>query len=177
MFLELAAKRRSVRRYAPESVAPELVERLVEAAVRAPSSRGLNPWHFVVVADRRVLADLAKAKPHGASFLKNAPLAVVVCADPARADTWVEDAAIAATYLHLAAADLGLGSCWVQIRLRERAPGHSSSAYVAERLGLPAGMEVEAILAVGHPAERPAPHPRESLPFDQVSYERFGRRP
>lgn len=176
MFLELARQRRSVRRYAPDPVAPEQVELLVEAALRAPSSRGLNPWHFIVVADRQALTDLAGAKAHGGAFLKEAPLAIVVCADPSKADTWVEDAAIAATFLHLAAADLGLGSCWVQIRLRDRAPGQPASAYVAERLGLPPGMVVEAILAVGHPADKPVTHPRSSLPADHVSYERFGRK-
>ena len=175
MFLELVRQRRSVRRYLPERVAPEQVDLLVEAALRAPSSRGIPPWHFVVVSDRKVLADLAQAKPHGASFLRDAPLGLVVCADPAKGDRWVEDAAIATTFVHLAAASLGLGSCWIQIRGRDREPGRTASAYVAERLGLPPGMEVEAIVAVGRPAEHPAPHPREALPSDRVSYERFGR--
>ena len=51
--------------------------------------------------------------------LKNAPLAIVVCGDPAKCDVWIEDCSIASILLHLAATDLGLGSCWIQLRLRE----------------------------------------------------------
>jgi len=176
MFVELARQRRSVRRYLPQPVAPETVDLLLEAAVRAPCSRGVSPWHFVVVTDANVLADLSRAKPHGASFLRDAPLGIAICADPAKGEVWIEDAAIATTFLHLAATSLGLGSCWIQIRGRDHDPRLTSSAYVAGLLSLPPGMEVEAIVAVGHPAEAPAPHPREALPADRVSYARFGSR-
>lgn len=175
MFLELARRRRSVRRYLPRPVAPETVDLLVEAALRAPCSRGVSPWHFVVVADPALLAELSRAKPHGASFLRSAPLGIAVCADPAKGDVWIEDAAIAATFLHLAAASLGLGSCWIQLRGRDHDGRLTASAYAAERLGLPPGMEVEAVVAIGHPAEAPPPHPREALPAGRVSYDRFGR--
>ncbi len=174
MFLELARRRRSVRKYRPEPVDPGLVDLLVEAALRSPTSRGIDPWHFVVVTDRDLLADLSRAKRHGSSFLAGAPLAVVVCADPAKGDVWIEDAAIATTFLHLAAASLGLGSCWVQIRGREHDAETSSSAYVAGRLGLPPGWEVEAVVAAGYPAEQPEPHPGLALRHDRVSYGRFG---
>jgi nitroreductase len=177
MFIELARQRRSVRKYLPKPVEPETVALLVEAALRAPCSQGTSPWHFVVMTDRDLLADLSGAKPHGASFLRDAPLAIAVCADPAKGDVWVEDAAIAATFVHLAATSLGLGSCWVQIRGRRHDEAQTSSAYVAKRLDLPSGLEVEAIIAVGYPAEQRTPHPREALPLDRVSYDRFGCRP
>ena len=51
---------------------------IIEAALRTPSSRSLNPWEFVVVAERERLERLAQAKPHGASFLKSASLAIVI---------------------------------------------------------------------------------------------------
>lgn len=176
MFIELARQRRSVRRYLPRPVEPGTVDLLVEAALRAPSSQGRSPWHFVVVTDRELLADLAQAKPHGSSFLRDAPLGIVVCADPDKGDVWVEDAAIATTFLHLAATSLGLGSCWIQIRGRAHDPTQTASAYVARRLHLPPGLEVEAIVAVGYPAEERVPHPRETLLYDRVSYDRFGRK-
>ena len=88
----------------------------------------------------------------------------------------MEDAAIAAAILHLQAADLGLGSCWVQIRRREHDAATSAQDYVAGLLGLPPGMMVLAIVGIGHPADAKAGHPRESLPFAQVSRERFGQR-
>jgi nitroreductase len=173
-FIDLARQRRSVRRYAQKPVEPETVDLLVEAALRAPSSRGLTPWEFVVVTDPNLLAELSRAKPHGASFLKSAPLGIVVCADPAKCDVWIEDASIATAFIHLAAASLGLGSCWIQIRGRSFDEKQSSSAYVAERLNLPPGHEVEAIVAIGYPLGRAEPHPREDLQLDKVSYNRYG---
>jgi nitroreductase len=177
MFLDLLRKRRSIRQFEKRPVEREKIDCLVEAALRAPSSRGLNPWHFVVVTDPETRAALAVAKPHGGSFIKNAPLAIVVCADPQKCDVWIEDTSIAAIILHLAAADLGLGSCWVQIRLREYDAGRSAEEYIAGVLGLPEGMVVEAMIAIGYPKEEKAGHPQGSLLFDQVSYEKFGRTP
>lgn len=176
MFIDLARKRRSVRRYEPRPIEPEKIERLIEAALRAPSSRGLRPWEFIVVSNPQTIEQLAAAKPHGSSFLKGAALAVVVCVDPAKCDVWVEDAAIATIYVHLAAADMGLGSCWIQIREREHDGARSAAAYVGELLQLPPQYEVEAIVAVGYPAEEKKPHAADSLPYDKVHYEAYGRR-
>lgn len=175
MFLKLLQERRSIRRFSEKSVEQEKVDYLIEAMLRSPSSRGLNPWEFVVVDDREILEALASAKPHGASFIKNAPLAIVVCAHPEKCDVWVEDCSIASILLHLAAADQGLGSCWVQIRLRQHESGKMSSEYVATLLGLESGMEVEAIVAIGYPSEEKAGHAREKLLWDRVSINRFGQ--
>ena len=175
MFFELIRKRRSIRKYQERGVESEKVNLLVEAALRAPSSRGFNPWSFVVVDDPELLQQLAMSKPHGAGFLKGAPLAVVVCADAEVSDVWVEDAAIATIFVHLAAADLGLGSCWVQIRKRSHDDSRSAEAYVAERLGLPENLRVEAIVGVGYPAEDKPGHPIESLSAEKVHVNRYGR--
>lgn len=175
MLIDLLRTRRSIRKFTTQPVDPATVDLLLEAALRAPSSKGNNPWELIVVADRETLRQLAAAKAHGAAFLHDAPLAIVVCADPAKSDVWVEDAAIAATLIHLEAADLGLGSCWVQIRLRQRGDGSDAQAFLADLLGLPEGMMVLAIIGIGHPADSKSGHPRSSLRFNQVSFERFGR--
>jgi nitroreductase len=176
MFIDLLRKRRSVRSFQDTPVEQEKIDLLIEAMLRAPSSRNLNPWEFVVVTGKDTLDALSKARPHGASFVKNAPLAIVVCADPAKCDVWVEDCSIAAILLHLAATDLGLGSCWAQMRLREYDAQQSAGCRVAEILSLEEGMEVEAIIAIGYSAMETEGHVTSSLPFDHVSYERFGNR-
>lgn len=175
MFMSLLRRRRSIRRFEDQPVESEKVEVLIEAALRSPSSRGINPWEFVVVTDRRLLAALASAKPHGSSFLGNAPLGIVVCAAPRKSDVWVEDASIATIILQLAAESLGLGSCWIQIRERAHSKERSAQHYVAELLQLPAGVMVEAMLAVGYPAESKPPHPGDALHWRQVHREAFGR--
>lgn len=175
MFIDLLRSRRSIRRFQDRRVEKEKIDILIEAMLRSPSSRGLNPWEFVVVTGKESLDRLSQAKPHGASFLKNAPLAIAVCADPEKCDVWVEDCSIASIILHLAAADLGLGSCWVQIRMREHDVHQTAKDYVADILGLKQGMVVEAIIAIGYPAEQLSGHPRSSLPSEKVSLEKYGR--
>lgn len=170
MFIDLLRKRRSIRQFQQKPVEREKVDLLVEAILRAPSSRSLNPWEFVVVTDPRVIGDLAKAKAHGSSFMKHAPLAIVVCADPGKCDVWVEDCSIAALIAHLAATDLGLGSCWIQIRLRDHDGRLSAEEYVREKLGLQDNMVVEAIVAIGYPREETPGHPQSSLLYDRVRH-------
>lgn len=174
MFLNLLRNRRSIRQFKPDKIDPEQIEQLIEALLRSPSSRGLRPWHFVVIDDPQCLARLARAKVHGAEFLAGAPLAVTICADPARCDVWVEDCAIAAILLQLAAESLGLGSCWAQIRLRNDAAGRSAEANVKEILNLPQGWCVDCIVGIGHPQRRLAGHPRASLPADNIHRNRYG---
>jgi nitroreductase len=176
MFIDLLRSRRSIRTFTDRPVEHRKIDLLVEAALRAPSSRGFNPWQFVVVTDPEILDRLSRAKPHGAAFLAKAPLGIVVCADPEKSDVWVEDASIAAVVLHLAATDLGLGSCWIQLRKRDHDQTRTAGEYAAEVLGLPAGMEVSAIIAIGHPAQQPAPHPESSLERHKVSFNRYGNR-
>ncbi|HIP83151.1 MAG TPA: NAD(P)H-dependent dehydrogenase/reductase [Desulfocapsa sulfexigens] len=173
MFIDLLRKRRSCRQFKDKPVEQEKVELLVEAMLRAPSSRSLNPWKFVVVENKETLQQLSQAKPHGSAFLKNAPLGIVVCADPEKCDVWIEDCSIAAIFLHLEATDLDLGSCWIQIRKREHDGQKSSETHVAEILGLRDGLVVEAIIAIGYPEKEGTGHPDSSLLRDQVSFEQY----
>lgn len=176
MLLELLQKRRSVRQFQDKQVEKEKVDHLVECMLRAPSSRDRNPWEFIVVDNPETIEALSQSKPHGASFVKKAPLAVVVCADPDVSDVWVEDCSIAAMLIHLAAADLGLGSCWVQLRLREHAEGGSASDYAAKILQLREGMEVQAIIAMGYPTEEKPGHAKEKLLWDKVHNNLYGKK-
>ena len=174
-FMSLIEQRRSIRKFSGRKIEPDKIDRLVEAALRAPSSRGFNPWRFVVVTSTDLLAQLAKSKPHGASFLKQARLGFVVCADTARSDVWVEDASIAGIYLHLAATSLGLGSCWIQIRKRMHADNTSAGDYIRDLLVIPDHVAIEAIIAMGYPAEEKQPHPAGYLQYEKVFLNRYGR--
>ncbi len=176
-MLELLRQRRSIRKFLEQPVEPEKVAILLEAALRAPSSRGRTPWEFVVVTDPGQRCALSRAKAHGAEFLAGAPLAIVVAADPQRCDVWVEDCAIAAIILQLTAVSLGLGSCWAQIRLRSHGDGRSAESCVREIVGLPERMSVDCIIGIGYAAEHPGGHLRESLPFARLHLEQFGSNP
>ena len=175
MVMSLIRKRRSIRKFKANPVEPEKVDMLVEAALRAPSSRGLQPWEFVVITDKDALEKLSRAKPSGSAFLKNAPLAVVVCADPDKSDVWVEDCSIAAILVQLAAESLGLGSCWIQIRNRLHDDTLTAEDYIVEVIQIPKGRKVEAIIAVGYPDEEKPPHKKEGLPFQKLHLNSFGK--
>lgn len=174
-MIELLRKRRSIRKFTKEQIAPELVETLAEAVLRAPSSRGINPWEFIFVDDPAILRQLSTAKQHGAGFLKDAPLGVVVCADTAKSDVCVEDCSIAAIILQLTALSLGLGSCWAQMRLRSHDRDKSSGEYIRELLGLPERMLVEAVIGIGHPDERKMPVKAESLQREKIRFNGWGK--
>jgi nitroreductase len=173
-MIELLRKRRSIRKFTPEKIAADTVELLIEAALRSPSSRGINPWEFILVDDPDMLAKLAKAKQHGSEFLKNAPLAIVVCADSTKSDVWVEDCSIAAIIIQLTALSLGLGSCWAQIRHRQHDSQKTAEDYLKELLGLPEQIMVECVLGIGHPAEKKRPVAADKLQHDKIKNNRWG---
>lgn len=173
-MIEILRKRRSIRKFVQEKLPEETVELLVEAALRAPSSRGINPWEFILVDDPVLLENLSKAKQHGAEFLRGAPLAVVVCADSGKSDVWVEDCSIAAVVIQLTAHSLGLGSCWAQIRKRRHDREQTAQEYLQKLLGLPEGVMVECIIGVGRPAERKRPIPAGKLRRDKTRHNGWG---
>jgi nitroreductase len=176
VLISLLEKRRSIRKFKNTPIEMDKIEYLKEAVLRSPSSRSLNPWEFIFVTDAELLNRLAQSKPHGASFLKGATLGVVVCADPAKSDVWVEDCAIASIFLHLAAASIGLGSCWVQIRKRAHDQAQSAEAYIIDLLKMPGTYRVESVVAIGYPDEAKKPHAKESLPYAKIFVDRYGQR-
>jgi nitroreductase len=176
LFNKLIEQRRSIRKFKDRPIERKKIEQLIEAALRSPSSRSFNPWRFVVVDKPGLLEKLAATKPHGSSFLKGAPLAIVVCADPNASDVWVEDASIASIFIHLAAQSLGLGSCWVQIRKRDHDSSTSADTYIKDLLGIPDNIMIESILAIGYPDEVKQGHAKEALEYDKVFFNGFNEK-
>ena len=174
MFIDLIRNRRSIRKFTDEAIAADKIELLQEAALRPPSSMGHNPWEYVFVTDAQLLAKLSKAKPHGSSFLADARLGIVVCADPDKSAVWIEDASIATIFIQLAAESLGLGNCWIQIRERMHDDTQSAESYIAELLNIPSNLKVESMVGIGYPAEQKAPHTREELQDEKVFLNRYG---
>jgi len=167
-MLDAVRTRRSIRRYEARPIEPTKIEQLQEAMLRAPSSRNLKPWRFVFVTDPDLLQALAHAKPSFAQSIGGAALGVVICGDTSVSDCWIEDGSIAATILQLTATDLGLGSCWIQIRARQGEDGGPAENRVREILGLPDELSVLCMISVGYPAEEKTPRDRESLDWDKI---------
>lgn len=175
MFLSIARQRRSIRNFEKKKVEADKVDMLLEAALRAPSSRGLNPWRFILVTDPGLLDRLSRARPHGSSFLRNAPLGIVLCADPSESDVWIEDCSIASIFMLMAAESIGLGGCWIQIRERMHKEDITAEAYVSEVLSIPDDYKVENMVAVGYPAKRLPPHEKGELQYEKIFINGYGR--
>ncbi len=173
MFFKLIEKRRSTRIFKPKKIERNKIDKLIEAALRSPSSRSFNPWRFIIVDNKDILLKLSNSKPHGSSFLKGAPLGIVVCADSRKSDTWIEDTSIASIFIQLAAESINLSSCWIQIRKREHHNKLSSNKYVKDLLKIPDNIEVESIIAIGYPDEIKEGHKKESLQTEKIFFNRY----
>ena len=173
-MIELLRARRSIREYTDRPIEPEKLELLKEAVLRSPSSRNLDPWEFIFVDGRQLLKKLAACKPHGADFLAQAALGIVICGNSHESDTWIEDCAIASILVQMVAQSIGLGSSWVQVRNRRFDDQTTSEQYVQRLLQIPEHIKVESIIAIGYPAEEREPLPRVDLKDAKVHTNIFG---
>ncbi len=172
-MIELLRKRRSIRKYTGRAVDKELLDVLIESLLRSPSSMNNQPWEFIIVNEPELLSKLSQSKEHGSSFLKGAPLGIIVCADPAKSNVWVEDCSVASILVQMTAQSLGLRSCWIQIRNRPHDTSTSAEEYIRGVLGIPANIVVESIISIGHPDEVRDPVPKEKLDYRKIRYNRF----
>ncbi len=171
-FLELAETRRSVRAYKPDPVPEELLQQVLEAGRLAPSAVNKQPWRFIVVREELNRRSLGAA--YAREWFWKAPVIIAVCILPG--DAWVRgfdgqnfarvDGALALDHMTLAAAELGLGTCWI---------GAFDPAAAREILGLPDGVEIVGMTPLGFPDVEPNPRPRSRRPLSEtVLRERWG---
>lgn len=172
-FHELMRHRRSIRKYTGEPVDPEQVRLILEAGLMAPAGKRKNPWNFIVVDEPEALKALSKARDMGTSQIANAALAIVLVANPADSDTWIEDLSIASIQMQLQCTDLGLGSVWCQMRMRENAEGVPAPYTVRQILEIPAEYEVLNILAIGHIGEERKPYDTDKLQWEKVHIQKW----
>jgi nitroreductase len=171
-FQHLVAARTSVRAYRPDPVPETLLRKVLEAARLAPSACNRQPFRVVVIGTKGRETELLRIYPK--DWFVQAPLVLAVCAVPGEAwtrsrhDGWSAaetDATIATDHLLLAAADLGLGTCWIAA---------FDPAAAREVLGLPEGIVPVAFTPLGWPADAPGPKERRDLE-ELVYHERWPR--
>lgn len=149
-LLSIFQQRHSIRKYTGAPIDDAALTQIIQAGLLSASSRSIRPWEFIVV-------------------IANAEVS----------DVWIEDSSIAMANMHLMADSLGIGSCWIQGRLRTATSTDSGTAsittedYVRESLHFPEGYKLEAILSLGMPAEEKTPAELSKLPFEKIHYEKF----
>lgn len=149
-FSELARNRRSHRKFTDERVTEEQLQLLLDAALMAPTSKGMHSYSFCVVENTAMLSALAQCKSVGSQFLSDAPCAIVVMAESEISDVWIEDASTAAMSILYQAEALGLGACWVQVRERQNSEGRDSEEVVREILSISPQKRILCIIPIGH---------------------------
>lgn len=172
-FSELIKRRRSMRKFTGEELTQDEVVSLLKAALMSPTSKRSNSWQFVVVDDKSTLELLSKCKEAGASFLKDAAVGIVVLGDPLASDVWIEDASVASLMIQLQAEDLGLGSCWIQVRERYTAAGMPAGEYVQGVLDIPLQLQVLSIIAIGHKGMERKPFDESRLLWEKVHLNKY----
>ncbi|WP_294773092.1 nitroreductase family protein [Prevotella sp.] len=166
--LDNIATRTSVRDYEARPVEKEKIEKMLRAAMAAPTAMNKQPWHFVVVDQRNVLDALAGANPY-AKMLKKAPLAIVVCGNTDKMiegggrDFWIQDASAATENLLLAAHAMGLGAVWTGAY-----PSEERCISISKVLSLSDNLIPLNMIVVGYPAEHP--QPKQKFKEENVSY-------
>lgn len=166
--LDNIATRTSIRDYEARTVEKEKIEKMLRAAMAAPTAMNKQPWHFVVVDQRNVLDALAGANPY-AKMLKKAPLAIVVCGNTDKMiegggrDFWIQDASAATENLLLAAHAMGLGAVWTGAY-----PSEERCISISKVLSLSDNLIPLNMIVVGYPAEHP--QPKQKFKEENVSY-------
>jgi len=173
-FHDLLIKRRSIRKFiSDEKLSPEETQLILEAALLSPTSKNSHSWEFIVVEDKKTLEDLSYCKPNSANLISGAALAIVVIGNPLDSDVWIEDASIAAMNIQLQAEEMGIGSCWVQVRGRSYSDLVSSVEYINELLGIPMPLQPLCIIALGKKIKDRTPNDINNLLWEKVHINRF----
>ncbi len=167
---EILNKRRSIRKFSDKVVNQGTLDALMEATLQAPSSRNSHSTHLVAIRNRAIIERLASMRDYGSSFVKNAPVFVLVMGDRSVTDLWEVNCSISAATLQLAATDLELSSCWVHIngrpQLKDQPEGAMAEEVVRSLVDIPPHYGILCGIALGYSDFTPADLP----PFDSASH-------
>jgi len=162
---EVIKKRRSVREFSDKAVSKEDLKKIIDAARFAPTARGEEPWECVVVTAPEQLRRIADEADHGRFIGRASACVALYCNDT---KYYLEDGCAATENILLAAAGLGIGSCWVAGDKKEYAPR------ISRILGVPAGLKLVSLVALGFPADGSALREKDKRPLSSLlHWERF----
>lgn len=171
-MLKIIKNRRSIRKFKEDKVPKEVIVEILKAGLLAPTSKNKKPVEFIVVENEETLNKLKDCKDKGNVGLDTAPCAIVVACDSEKSDVWVEDASIAASYMQIQIEKLGLGSVWIQMRMRFNNIGDAENE-VRKILNIPVNYGIVCILAIGYKDEYMKPYDENDIDVSKVHYEKY----
>lgn len=162
-FKHVIARRRSTRKFLSTPVEREKLQRIIDAALVAPTSRNTRSTRLFIVQQEATLEAMSHMRDYGSAFMKDATAAIVVASDKTTTDLWVDNCAIAATTIQLAVVDEGLASCWVHVNdrpcLKDEPEGAKADDFLRELLGIPEHYGILCVVALGYSDYEPKPLP------------------
>lgn len=169
--IENIMTRTSIRKYKDQPIEQEKIDIMLKAAMAAPTAVNMQPWHFIVIDDKKTIDLLSGQQP------TNAPLLIAVCGDTNKTtmpdgkgklpDFWIQDVSAATENLLLAAHALGLGAVWTGVY-----PVMERTAEIANVLNCPNNIVPVAVVRIGYPDE--SPQPKNKFNEENISYNKFG---
>lgn len=162
-FYELSKKRRCVRSFIDKPVSKGSIEKIIESARLSPTARNIQPWEFIVITDKNIIKKISELAPNGQFVVGAAVCIAIFCKDT---KYYLEDGCAATTNTLNAAADLGIGSCWIA---GDKKP---YCGEIAQMLSVPAEHKLISLIALGYSDEAPQPHDKRSLK-SVIHWEKF----
>jgi len=160
-------KRRAVREYLNEPIPEDKLDRIIDAAMYAPSANAIYPWELVVVTNLETREELSKVTPWSA-HAKEAPAIIAVLGLEKDSPYWIEDCSIVAENIWLQATEEGLSSCWIQIRNNSNAEKE-----VKGILKVPDDVRVLCLMPIGVPAKPLLEHGKDDYKKGKVRYDKY----
>jgi len=152
-IMNLLLTRRSIRKYSNQDVSEEQVNLLIKAAMYAPSAGNQQPWHFMVLRDKKIFDKIQEFHPYS-KMLTGASVAVLICGDMSletKTGYWTIDCSAATENMLIAAHGLGLGACWLGVYPRQERMNGFSVLFT-----LPEKIMPFSLVSIGFPAENKA---------------------
>jgi len=144
-LIEIIKLRRSIREFKDGSVSKNILENIIDAARFAPTARAVQPWEFIVVTKPDTLKKIADLADNGRFIAKAGACVAVFCSDT---KYYLEDGCAATENILIAAASLGVASCWVA---GDKKPYCNQ---ISNLLGVPASFKLVSLIALGYPKTR-----------------------
>ena len=165
--------RRSIRKYSSQNIEKEKIDEILKVALTAPTGRNLKPFELIVIRDSDALNQLSLSKNIGSAMLKEANAAIIILGNPELSNTWNEDCSIVSFSIQLKAFDLGLGSCWINVKDRKTSDNIDSEKYIKNIFRIPNHLKIVSILSLGYPNEEKPAHDDKDMDFSKIHFEKY----
>ncbi|MGL5350026.1 MAG: nitroreductase family protein [Cetobacterium sp.] len=165
--------RRTIRKYTTQNIEKEKLDEILKTTLASPSGRNLKPFELILTQNKDILNKLSFSKKVGSAMLSEADAAIIVLGNPEISTTWNEDSSIASFTIQLKAFQLGLGSCWINVKDRKTSDGIDSEIYIKNLLSIPSHFKIVSIISLGYPNEEKIPRNENDMDFSKIHIDKF----